>query len=250
MKSSILTFTISAASALSAQAAVTLTDSGNFANNDYGSLAATTATLNVGDFIVVAHANNKRDNGTNTITSASSGAGASLITSATGGDSGGGNGAWVFVYEVTTSGTQTITLSSSGSASNAQSTTYYALAAGAGETLAISGTAFGTAGSAATSLDLVLGADVGAYGFAASSADSTGTGSPGWTRNNNSGSGKREIYSINGLTSGTSTFGANTPASNFAIAGVAVTSITAVPEPSSTALLGLGGLSLVLRRRK
>ncbi|MEZ7957082.1 MAG: PEP-CTERM sorting domain-containing protein [Rubritalea sp.] len=27
-------------------------------------------------------------------------------------------------------------------------------------------------------------------------------------------------------------------------------SITAVPEPSSTALLGLGGLALIMRRRK
>ena len=30
----------------------------------------------------------------------------------------------------------------------------------------------------------------------------------------------------------------------------AVNDFTAVPEPSSTALLGLGGLALILRRRK
>ena len=32
--------------------------------------------------------------------------------------------------------------------------------------------------------------------------------------------------------------------------GVAINTVSAVPEPSSTALLGLGGLALILRRRK
>ena len=40
----------------------------------------------------------------------------------------------------------------------------------------------------------------------------------------------------------------NTPRSS--IAGIQIIDTTPVPEPSSTALLGLGGLALILRRRK
>lgn len=44
-----------------------------------------------------------------------------------------------------------------------------------------------------------------------------------------------------------STFGT---ANVFAFGGITVAEVSAVPEPSSAALLGLGGLALILRRRK
>ena len=49
------------------------------------------------------------------------------------------------------------------------------------------------------------------------------------------------------FTSDTLTFTDNT---NLAIGGISAIQITTVPEPSSTALLGLGGLALILRRRR
>ena len=39
-------------------------------------------------------------------------------------------------------------------------------------------------------------------------------------------------------------------ATHFALTGLAFDNVATVPEPSSTALLGLGGLALILRRRK
>jgi len=42
----------------------------------------------------------------------------------------------------------------------------------------------------------------------------------------------------------------STEGNNGYFGGVVVTNVTAIPEPSSTALLGLGGLALILRRRK
>ena len=47
---------------------------------------------------------------------------------------------------------------------------------------------------------------------------------------------------------GTGTAGADNGDNNFAT--VDNVNLTAVPEPTSTALLGLGGLALILRRRK
>ena len=49
------------------------------------------------------------------------------------------------------------------------------------------------------------------------------------------------------FTSDTLTFTDNT---NLDIGGISAIQITTVPEPSSTALLGLGGLALILRRRR
>lgn len=49
---------------------------------------------------------------------------------------------------------------------------------------------------------------------------------------------------------GAATATADISGNTFRNAGIAFASVTAVPEPSSTALLGLGGLALLMRRRK
>jgi len=64
---------------------------------------------------------------------------------------------------------------------------------------------------------------------------------------NSTGGNPAEFISVSGTAV---TFGAGSGASTaFAIDGITV-GVVAVPEPSSTALLGLGGLALILRRRR
>ena len=106
----------------------------------------------------------------------------------------------------------------------------------------------------ATGLDVILAAGTGANPgtwTVLDTLDETDFTLPG--------SGARSTYSLT-LDSGTSvadgqtlflafqnTSGANNPVERLLLDDV---SVAAVPEPGSTALLGLGGLTLILRRRK
>jgi hypothetical protein len=59
------------------------------------------------------------------------------------------------------------------------------------------------------------------------------------------------LYHTYDISAGTSDIDVSLTANNnFSAAGFAIDNLVAVPEPSSTALLGLGSLALILRRRK
>lgn len=68
-----------------------------------------------------------------------------------------------------------------------------------------------------------------------------------WTYNGNDLATWETLFTSGNITSGGATIDAGTFNSNYAVTG---NTLTAIPEPSSTALLGLGTLALLLRRRK
>ena len=87
--------------------------------------------------------------------------------------------------------------------------------------------------------------------------------SGGWTQFNNSGaleftspSGENMRIDMSGVTAqyiGVEILSVYNPADlrpGIDVAAVTIAPVVAVPEPSSTALLGLGGLALILRRRR
>ena len=89
------------------------------------------------------------------------------------------------------------------------------------------------------------GPNVLAYGYLGSDAANTG-----WTEATDTVRGNYIL--VSGQTASTLTINGQTRdgVNRGSIAGFIIEDTTPVPEPSSTALLGLGGLALILRRRK
>lgn len=135
---------------------------------------------------------------------------------------------------------------------------------GAGPTITVTGLSTWLAGEGATGYEVTFfrNSDVAGNTFAEMNLyNGTGTGgtlletlNPTLTDGSGSGSGSRLIQSTTGsFDSDVITFHTDrdlgTGGQRAGISGFMITAV-AVPEPSSTALLGLGGLALILRRRK
>lgn len=249
---SIIILSALAATTISSSAAITLASGPTNNGGDYGTDYFTGVSVNVGDILVVAHSNNKRDNGNNSISM--TGLGVNTINTLAGGDSGTQAAGWVFYSSITTAGTFNLTLdTNSTNKSVSESTTLYVIRGGVGETLSVSATDIGNA-AAATSQTLTFNmspAVVDAFGIVASGISNAAArvGTPaGWTGDNVGGAGNiRGNYSnadIDGVTESV-TFNSDA-AAGFSSAGIVV---SIVPEPSAALLGAIGSLMLLRRRR-
>lgn len=243
----------------------------------------TNINVQAGDFLVMAHANNKR-NGTiaanaNAITATIAGITDSFTRVATP-DSGGTAGAWIFYTPISQSGTiSSITLTTDSTTKTvAQVSAYYLLRPSSGQVLVL-GATDGEGGTGATTRTLDFAYSSNNTGFfaltAASaagaalnlvnpSASTVNSTSLNWTEEI-SGASLREIYYTANQDSvspaftavpGTSSFSVSSQiavAAAHAFVGVVVLSQTAaIPEPSTYAAI-FGTLALgavVLRRRR
>lgn len=211
-------------------------------------------TVEAGDFLVLAHANNKRNNGNNDISAM---LGASSLTGLSSADTGGGETAWIFYSEIVTGGTFALTMDSSSTSTGvSHSTSYWVVDGDSGESVEIAGTDTSSTTSASSlDLDFTFASTItNGLGFA-SSASSIANGetvtATGWSVEV-PGNGKRRTFSnadVDGA-SLTSTFSASTGTPTIGLAGIVLTT-SAVPEPSSTIVLAFGfGLFASRRRRK
>ena len=245
-----LTTLILTGSLISSQAAISLVSSDDNSQGNtllYGSTFFSTVAVQAGDVLVLSHATNKRDNGSNTISAVVAG---ETFTSLAAGNSGGQAGAWLFYTTITADSSVFVTFNTSNATKTGSKTTsYYVLRAGAGESIVLADSPV-NADVAGTSLGLTLNSgSTGGYGIMAAASNlSTITGVPtGFTEDGSSAS-KRFNWSNANLASGDLNPSVTVDSADFEAAVVA--SFVAVPEPSSTALLGLGGIALILRRRK
>lgn len=219
---------------------------------DYSQVFFSGVTVAAGDYLVVAHSNNKRDNGNNDISIA--GAGSNSFTSLSAGDTGSGQGAWLFYSQIGSAGTFDLTLDSSNATKTvSQASTVWVVRAAPGEVVTLASTDTGVIGSG-TSLDLdfsFASSLTNGFGFGAgTTGDALGLAS-GWTAPLSNGTGKRNTLFNNSVTgpSLTSTF-TTTNSSGIVLSGIVLTS-TAVPEPTSAMLFGLGVVvSIGFRRRQ
>ncbi len=248
-----LTTLILTGSLISSQAAISLVSSDDNSQGNtllYGSTFFSTVAVQAGDVLVLSHATNKRDNGSNTISAVVAG---ETFTSLAAGNSGGQAGAYVFYSTISTTGSINISFDTTNASKNGSKTNaYYLLRAGAGETISLadSKTAADVAG---TSLSLSLDSSaVGGFGVLAAATQTTAmTGLPtGFTEDRSDSGDKRITWSNSAVAAGHLNPTVTIDTADFEAAVGAVFVATVVPEPSSTALLGLGSLALLLRRRK
>jgi len=236
---------------MSTQAALSLISSDDNANGGttlYGTTFFSTIAVQAGDVLVLSHATNKRDNGSNTITASVTG---ETFTTIAAGDSGGQSGAYVFYSTIQNTGNIDISFDTSNTTKTASKTNaYYLLRAGLGETISLASSDI-AANVAGTSLSLTLdAASVGGFGVMAASVQaSTMTGLPTGFTEDRSAVDKRIVWSNSAVAAGHLNPTVTIDTADFEAAAGAVF-VATVPEPSSTILLGLGGLALVLRRRK
>jgi hypothetical protein len=214
---------------IGAQPAITVATSLNISGSStYGTnVAFTNITVQAGDIVVVAHANNKNTSA-NTITL--SGLGGNTVASTNSGSSGTTSSAWVFYSSITAPGTYTLILdTSSATKSVTQVTSLFVLRHNNGGTLSVAATDGSVAGASpgVTSLNLdfaMIPAVTGAFGIAAGAMNtSTFSLNPaGWTQVQAAVS-KRITWS-NPAVSGSSAsvpFGATT-ATDMVLAGIIV----------------------------
>lgn len=217
-------------------------------------------SVQAGDFLVVAHSNNKNNNGTNTITAAMTGISDTFSTIAPVA-SGGTAGAWIFYAPITANGTiSAITLdTSSATKTVSQATQYYLIRPGSGQTLSFGASdAQGGSASSSKSLNFTFSSSNADY-FAVSAtavgatAGVTVTDPAGWTQSV-SGASKREIYYLDASTGGSSSLSVTSTVTGGtdvqAFTGIVVLATTPVPEPSTYALIaGAASLGFIMVRR-
>ena len=237
-------------------------EGGSTAPGGYGSTFFSGIDLQVGDYLVVGHANNKRNgggSGGNTISLSLSGT-ANTFSSVASGDGGVGSGtAWLFYSQVTEAGSGlSLVLNTSNASTTTTHATWFAvLRPGAGESILIADTAsiFASTnpGVSSLSLDYDFGATTfsGGLGIVVASTQS-GTGGnladpSGWSLEQ-AGNNKREIYSLAGYTESTldPSIG-NAITTDMAAAGAV---FYVVPEPSMMALVATGLGLMAWRRRR
>ena len=251
MKKILTSTIIGAALSVSASAAISLLDSDSSSTGNtllYGATFFSNVSVNAGDVVVLTHANNKHDNGSNTI---SASIGSETVNTIGAGPSGGQAGAWIFYSTITTTGDINISFDTSNSTKKGSKVSgYYILRADPSETISLASSAsFANVADGTHSLDFDAAATngVGVLAFS-NQANATALPTPtGWTEDLNTAE-RRAIFSSSNVTNLSPSFA--TSGGDFEAAAGAVFTAAAVPEPSSTALLGLGGLALILRRRK
>jgi len=231
--------------AASASATITVITDGQDSNNvEYGGTFYTSIAANTGDYIVIAHANNKGSNVT--ITAESPGLTWTAISAPSAATTG-RNGSHLFYAEVVTTGSYDIILDDGSQSTVAEATNLWVLRADAGQTISISSqdtNVTDPAQNQSLNLGPTEGYGIAVFGSGNAITDTT-SGTAGWTEVQN-GADKRIIYSNASASNGLSVSTTN-DASPMTGAGAI---FTTVPEPTSAALLGLGGLALIFRRRK
>jgi len=218
-------------------------------DTDYATAFSLSIDVQAGDILVVSHANNKRDNGNNTISATTAGV---TYTALGAGDSGDQSGAWLF-YSTAFAAAATVDITldtSNGTKTNSTISAYYVLRAGAGESISLVESQTDVGPGFTGSITFADANSTGAFGVLAQGLRNNATiltDPVGWTEDNQNNN-KRSLYSSATVSNPSPSFDYDNE-DNYAIVGATFTT-TAVPEPSSAALFGLGGLALIFRRRK
>ncbi|WP_435895138.1 PEP-CTERM sorting domain-containing protein [Oceaniferula spumae] len=237
---------------LSAQAAISIVGGAPTNQNDDSNTGHTLysgITVNTGDVVVIATAANKNF-AANQLILEGSGVTNGTLTTISAEEV---HASYVFAVEVTTGGTWDYQVTASNNSLTANSSLYI-LRADAGERLELldSGT---DSGDPVSSMGLTynFGSSISAGDAIAIEAVTTQSGvltaDADYTERQNGGDKRLTADSL--LVNGATWTSEHTLATedDAVIAGLVVAAVP-IPEPSSTALLGLGGLALILRRRK